>query len=96
MKRKNGYVGIHFFQTYFNKYLESSFAHHPEEVVEEKSYQDMGEVDLFDNSSFGASSIFVSSSVPWQTPNTNQQLQSSPVQSQQADTMPEPATVDQS
>jgi hypothetical protein len=38
MKRKNGYVGIHFFQTYFNKYLESSFAHHPEEVVEEKCY----------------------------------------------------------
>ena len=34
-------------------------------------------MDLFDNGSYGASSIFfVSSSVPWQTPNTNQQLQS--------------------
>jgi hypothetical protein len=31
-------VGIHFFAAYFNKHLCFPLAHHPPEVVEEKSY----------------------------------------------------------
>ena len=37
---------IFFLQPTFNKGSTSPLAHHPAEVVEEKSYQDMGEVDL--------------------------------------------------
>jgi hypothetical protein len=56
-------VGITFLQPTFNKHS-TSLAHHPAEVVEEKSYKDMGEVDLFSNSSLGPSLIFfISSSV---------------------------------
>jgi hypothetical protein len=36
-------VGINFLQPTYNKGLTSSLAHHQAEVVEEKSYQDMGE-----------------------------------------------------
>jgi hypothetical protein len=43
----------------------TSPAHHPAEVVEEKRYQNVGEVNLFSNSSLEARSIFFdSSSVP--------------------------------
>jgi hypothetical protein len=57
-------VGITFMQPTFYKGSTSPLAHHPAEVVEEKSYYDMGEVDLFHNSSQGASLIvFGSSSV---------------------------------
>ena len=70
-------VGIHFFAIYFSKCSTSSVVCDPAEVVEEKRYQEMGEV--FSNRSLGESSIFfVRSSVPQQTPDTNQQLQSSP------------------
>jgi hypothetical protein len=34
-------------------------AHHPPEVVEEKSYYNMGELDLFRSSCLGVSPIFV-------------------------------------
>jgi hypothetical protein len=36
---------------FFQPTLTSPPAHHPPEIVEEKSYQDMGEVGLFENSS---------------------------------------------
>ena len=50
----------------------------------------MGEVDLFSNSSLGAISIFfVNSSVPKQTPNTAQQLQTSPLGRQTPGTNPQ-------
>ena len=61
----DGCIGMQFFATYFNKGSISPSAHHPAEVVGEKSYYDVGEVDLFSNSSLGASLIFFgSSSVP--------------------------------
>jgi hypothetical protein len=82
------------FATYFNKCSTSPPTHHPPEVVEELlGYGGGGEVDLFSNSSLRVSSavcwVFHSSSVPWQTPNKTQQLQSS----QQTDTTHEPAGV---
>lgn len=48
-----------FFPTYSNEPSTSPLAHHPPEVVEEKSYQDTEERDLFRNSSLGESPIFV-------------------------------------
>ena len=71
-------VGINFLQPTFNKVSTSPLAHHPEEAVEEKSY-DVAEVNLFSNSSLGKSSLLGSRSVPLQTPNMIQQLQSSPL-----------------
>ena len=56
------FVGIMFLQVTFKKGSNSTLAHHPAEVVEEKSYYGMGEVDLFSNSSLGVSSIFLGSS----------------------------------
>lgn len=54
-----------FLQPTFSKGPTSPLSHHPAEVVGEKSYYDVGEVDLFSNSSLGASLIFfASSSVP--------------------------------
>lgn len=57
--------------------------YNPTVVVEEKSYQDTGEVDLFSNNSLGARRIFfVSSPFPQQTPKITQQLQTSPLDRQ--------------
>lgn len=53
-------VGINFLQPTFNK---GSTFPYPAEVLEEKSYEDMGEADLCSSSSLGESSIFFSSSV---------------------------------
>jgi hypothetical protein len=53
------HVGTHLLQPTLNKDSISSLAHHPAEVVEENSYEDMGDMDLFSNSSLGASSIFL-------------------------------------
>jgi hypothetical protein len=42
-----------FLQPTFNKGLTSPLSHHPAEVIEKESYQDVREVDLFSNSSLG-------------------------------------------
>jgi hypothetical protein len=78
---KDGWVGgWDILQPTFNKGSTSPLAHQSVEIVEEKSYYGIGEVDLFSNSSLGASSIFSgSSSVLWQTPNMTQQPQTSPL-----------------
>lgn len=71
-------IGIHFLKPTFNKGSISPLSHYPVEELEHKTYQDMGRVDLFSNSSLGASLIFFGrSSVPQQTPNSIQQLQTS-------------------
>jgi hypothetical protein len=72
----NKEVGINVLQSTFNKGSFSLLAHHSAEVVE--SYEDVREVDLFSNSSLGASLIFFGSNFsPAQTPNLTQQLQTS-------------------
>jgi len=58
-------VVIKYLQLIFDKDSASPLAQHPAEIMEEKSYEDLGEVDLISNSSVGARSIFLgSSSVP--------------------------------
>jgi hypothetical protein len=54
-----GFCSSEFFSTYFNKGSTSALAHHPSKVVEKKSYEDMGEMNLFKNSSLKVSPIFV-------------------------------------
>lgn len=55
-------LALMFCNLLFNKSSTSPLAHNSAELVEEKSYQDLGEVDLFSNSSWGVSSVFLGSS----------------------------------
>lgn len=69
MKKYKIHIHIQAYFPAFNKGATSPLIHHSAEVLEEKSYQGMGEMDLFSNSSLEVSSIFFgSSSVPQQTP----------------------------
>jgi hypothetical protein len=55
-------VGKKCLQPIFDTGSTFPLAYNATEVVEEKRYYDMGEVDLFSNSSLGVSSIFFGSS----------------------------------
>ena len=78
MKRKTGHVGIHFFPPTLINVQPLLLPTTQKRQWKRKVIQISGEVDLFNNSCLGVSSIFfISSSVLWQTPSTNQQLQCS-------------------
>lgn len=80
----------------FNKHPTSPLAHDPPEVVEKKGYQDMGEIDMFINSSLGASPIFVVRISSVQSSSKHQIRISSCSPVLLADTTHEPARVLQS
>lgn len=79
-----------FLQPTFNKCLMSPLAHHTGETVEEKSYWDMGEVDLFSYSSLGREL-----NLPWQqfSPIAHTEYDSAAIDlsSRKADTTHKPA-----
>jgi hypothetical protein len=82
-------------QPTFNKSSTSLLAHHQAEVVEDKSYYGMAQVDLFSNSSLGESLIFLGSQFST-IANTKYYFRAAGQSSMQAENRHTPAATSQS